>query len=643
MAKINTLYRAFKDYRKQTEEDKACKRDRKNFAKTNVELDKFTATKFLCNIDEDWIIQIEKGLEFVEKAVAEDRQFIKVNGDVVPIEKAKKVSKDSVEHLAKHANMITHLPKEPGADMVPDSIYMVEKLSDYAVYENRFLYLLLTYLRDFIQLRLEDIQKLRMTYICDFELTKKMDIDAKVIDYVTKYHEVRTNNQYPLNDDISDALLKRIGDAQQIVQSMLETNLMREVAKAPTVRPPIVKTNVLKMNNNFKNALLLYDYIVGYSGKGYSVKEITKDYCPLSSVLADEFAELYQITSFITYEYGNELGEILQTAFEEEEEKRKQEDVNKLLEQIQRLKKRVTETGQSLEEYMLALEKRNNMLENTAHDLLMAQNEIIELNNQIDVLNQDKVYLREQIVQLERQLERKIEEIAELNQKFIDEMTTLKNQTETEKALLREAYENQVACVVHCCEDEKQEIYKLHEIEMKDYSERRDDELRQALDDLKIELEQNFSKIEEEAANERQRLISDFDDKSNKLTLEIENLNAKQAELTTSYTDKVDTLEAQVVKLKEEKKEKVAAFNDLKDKYDLVYAELDSLRVKYNLVGPTDDYTTRERFNQLEDEFIAFAEFFHKQWDLTKKRIRKEIMSVPIPKKNKKKKEDQEQ
>jgi len=637
MALINTYYRAFKDYRKITEDDKTAKRDRRNFSKANIELDKFTATKFLCVIDDDWIIQIEKGLEFVEKAVQEDRQFIKVNGDVVPIEKAKKVSKDSVEHLAKHANMITHLPKEKGADMVPDSIYMVEKLSDYAVYENRFLYLLLTYLRDFIQLRLTKIQELRMTYICDFQLTKKLNVDAKEIDYQTTYHEKRTNNPYPLNDDISDALLKRITNCQEIVQSMLESNLMREVSKAPMVRPPIVKTNVLKMNNNFKNALLLYDYIVGYTGVGYKVKEITKDYCPLSSNLSDELAEVEQLTQFITYSYGNELGEILQTAFEEEEEKKKDDDVKKLLEQIDRLRKRVTETGQGLEEYMLTLEKRNAMLENTAHDLLIAKNEIIELNNRIDVLNQDKVYLREQIMQLERKLDQKIEEIAEMQQQFIDDMTTLKNECETEKALLREAYENQVACVVHCCEDEKDKIHELHELEMNDLIKEVEGREQALLDEQRIEYEDKLSKLEEDSINEKQKLLDEYTIKESKLSKELEDLNNKNTTMQEDYKVKKETLDNEILKFKEEKKTLKKNFSDLKDKYNLVYGELDALRIKYNLIDPTEDYTTKERFNQLEEEFVAFAEFFKDKWNETKKRIKKEIMSVPIPKKNKKK------
>ena len=152
MAKINVYYRAFLNYRKETLRDKSCASDRKKFKKSGLEFDFLRAIKYKCTIDEEWIKQIEVGLEFVEKAVAEERQFIRVNGEVVPIEKVKKISKHSVEHLARHSNLITHVPDDPTKNIIPDAIYMVEKLNDYAVYENRFLYLLLCYLRDFISL-----------------------------------------------------------------------------------------------------------------------------------------------------------------------------------------------------------------------------------------------------------------------------------------------------------------------------------------------------------------------------------------------------------------------------------------------------------------------------------------------------------
>ena len=132
MTRADILYRAFKAYRKDTIASE-LKKERKDLLNSNVEQDVCNSTKYLVNIESDWIESIEKGLEFVEKAIAEERQFIRTNGETVPIEKVKKVSKESVKDLAKHSNYITHLPENENEDVVPDKIHIVEKLSDYAV------------------------------------------------------------------------------------------------------------------------------------------------------------------------------------------------------------------------------------------------------------------------------------------------------------------------------------------------------------------------------------------------------------------------------------------------------------------------------------------------------------------------------
>ena len=136
---IDTLYRALVDYRKNTQGNNECKSHRTAIIAANPAQDVIEVTRKNCTIEEDWIEAIERGLEFIEKAIKEERQFIRSNGEVIPIEKVKRVSKDSVEHLARHSNFFTRAPKE-GEDLIPEHLYTVERLSDYAVYENRFLY-----------------------------------------------------------------------------------------------------------------------------------------------------------------------------------------------------------------------------------------------------------------------------------------------------------------------------------------------------------------------------------------------------------------------------------------------------------------------------------------------------------------------
>ena len=87
--------------------------------KANTDQDKIVLTRKHCIVEEDWVDTIEEGLKYVAKAIAEERQFIYSNGETVPIEKVKNVSRESVEHLAKHSSLITRY--EEGEDIVPDN------------------------------------------------------------------------------------------------------------------------------------------------------------------------------------------------------------------------------------------------------------------------------------------------------------------------------------------------------------------------------------------------------------------------------------------------------------------------------------------------------------------------------------------
>ena len=630
------IYRGFKHYRAQTE-DNSCKRERRLLRKSNLEIDKLTVRKYLCTIDDDWIIAIEDGLVFVEKAIAEERQFIRTDGETVPIEKAKKVSRDSVEHLARHSNMITHVPKKEGDPIIPDAIYMVEKLSDYAVYENRFLYMLLFQLREFIAMRLDKITKLRRTYICDFEFKKTFESKHRNFENYNTYHEERYDNPYPLNDDRSLDLIKRIEDIEQIVVSMLNGNLMSDVSKAPMVKPPITKTNVLKMNNNFKNALALYNFICDYKKDGYTAEEIVTELAPFSDEMADELLELPMLVSHLTSKFGNNIGELLENNFQLEEERIRQEEAKKLLEQIARLKKKIIETGQGYEEYMLALEKRNKYLEKTGEELLIAKNEIIALNKVIDEKNNEIAELARQIKALNKIIEEKDEEIARLNQKYIDDMAALKLAHEKEIEDINQAHLDNIAEVEAACEARIEELKEVHNSEIADLKENYEKELEEKYTEIlnsKIaEIESLKSSIEDirnEYLEKEDQLNSEREELINETNSKINAMNLKMDEFKEGYED-------QIKNLSESSQAEIDSLNKelelLKDKYNVAMAQVHALKFELGKEN-NEDFTTREGFLELEREFEFFNKFFKKEWKNTKKAIRKQLLWTK-PEKNK--------
>ena len=125
MDKLQTYYRAVRKYREIVAKDPSC-RSLVNALEKAGGKNAIEIVRMKCDISEDWIAEIEKQLPHVEKAVRAERQFIRREGEVVPIEKAKRPSRDSFQHLARHSNLLTREP-EPGGDVIPDGIFIVEK------------------------------------------------------------------------------------------------------------------------------------------------------------------------------------------------------------------------------------------------------------------------------------------------------------------------------------------------------------------------------------------------------------------------------------------------------------------------------------------------------------------------------------
>ncbi|MBQ2686257.1 MAG: hypothetical protein IJF55_00810 [Clostridia bacterium] len=409
-----------------TQENRECTALRRAMALSDVENDKIVITRNICTVDEDWIEAIETGLVFIEKAIKEERQFIYSNGEVVPIEKVKHVSKDSVQHLAKHSNLITK--EQEGEDIIPDQLYSVERLNDYAVYENRFLYMLLCYLRDFVTIRYDKILDLSNKYDGVLKLNKVITLPSQRITYSVDMHDERKDDKFLRESNPAKDVIDRIDLILKTVMSFLATPLMEIAGKAAKLKPPITKTNVLKMDNNFKGAVALYDFIIAYDKPGYTSESKKVELDPFEETLADELSEAGALLSFLTYEYGLGLNAKLKNSYNAEEERRKAEQLKRREEQLEVLKRRLAAMEISPDEYILELEKQVKLLQSDNRQLEPLRNRIVELKiteekliGEIKALKNESRELRDQIVAIEGKHIQEMEELkAEYNERIHD-------------------------------------------------------------------------------------------------------------------------------------------------------------------------------------------------------------------------------
>jgi hypothetical protein len=625
MSQLDTYYRAFLDYRKITAGQKDCIRQRKNIEKADPENDLIEVVKTNCIIKDDWIDAIEKGLIPLEKALKEERQFIRTNGEIVPIEKVKNVSRDSVEHLARHSNLISRKPE--GEDIIPDELYTVERLTDYSVYENRFLYMLLCYLRDFISYRYDKILDLTNTYDGKMVMKKTVLTQTGKTVFAIDLEEKHKNDDYLKLHNPAKNQLDRIDLLLKTVMLYLSTPLMKLVSQAPLLKPPITETNVLKMDFNFKGAMELYYYVVAYEGDGFTIEQEVKKISPFVETVSDEFAEIVTLSQFLTYQYGLDISDDLKASYAKQEKERELKEAQAHIEQIERLKKRIKESGESPEEYMLMLEQRNRKLENASVQLIAAQEQISELNGQVEDLTQKNNDLSQTIAdQKQQMLEMEADfknQIADLTTEYENKITAIKEQHAEEVKRINEQHFEEIN---HINEQHKEEVNRLneeHAEEVQSLNEQHSEEISR----INAEHEENIAKLNSEHELSMQQAEEGFRNERNSLNEEITSLKDTITSKDNEKQDMLNQLDEVNKKLDNAENQKV-----------LFMAQVNSLKQEQGHFKG-DEFSSEENFEEIERQYQVFKDFFNTQWKSAKKRIRKEVLGsakVQSDKENKK-------
>ena len=658
MKDINLYYRAFTEYRKLTINHKNCMHVRKYIKQANADLDKLVAVKFRCVIDEDWVSEIEKGLVYVEKAVQEERQFIRTEGEVVPIEKVRKVSKASVDHLARHSNLITHLPEDDN-DIIPDQIFMVEKLSDYAVYENRFLYMLLRYLQDFITLRLEKIRNKVTTYNATLYIDKTIKLHNQNIKFKLDFSDQILNDIYLMEEYKRLPLIDRIEVCYHTVTALLQTPVMEEVSKKPLIKEPITKTNVLKMNPNFMAAVALYEYVASYKKDGFTITENITELSPFGDTVGDEYAELVNITSYLSYKYGNDFVDKLKMDYELEEREIAEAQRIEFEKKLEKIKKRIKDEGVGYEEYILTIENRNNLLNSQVVELYSLRDRVNELFTENKLLQKIIADKTEQIEFLTNKIDLLIEshkdEIKMLVEMYDDKIASLKNEYDNKVRNLVDDYENQLielnTYYLEQIETLKKEYEERIENIIKDYEKRISDLIsnyEEKIENLQKSYEEYINNLKEEHRIEIENIVNGYEEKIKNIVNEYEekivHLNNEHESLVNHLNSKYSILENDFMNYRNETALIISNYqnelNAANEKCNMLNEEKLVLNAKIHyMIGNnpdtanTVDFTSKDNIDQLEEEYRAFKSFFNRNWKQTKKNIRKEYLR--FPKKNK--------
>ncbi len=229
-------------------------------------------------LDYSWLDKIEECITSLDNIVRNPKKFIQQEEEVVNVEKAKKLTQESVVHLATHTNFIQKY--DPIEDTItPSKVLNINKEESYDIYENRFIYSLLMNLAMFMSKRKELVglgsssnSNKKYNYSSETRLGKEalkfnLSMESNV------YEDLTVNSS---GVSVGD----RFSKIQLIIADFMHSTFFKELQSGNIlmVKSPIRKTNIILKNNDFKKALELWEFIERYNVNDKEEVNETKNY-----------------------------------------------------------------------------------------------------------------------------------------------------------------------------------------------------------------------------------------------------------------------------------------------------------------------------------------------------------------------------
>lgn len=251
------------------------------------------------NFDNEWIKTVEMYMPSLQKIVKNPKSTLKYEEEIVPIEKVKKVTKDSIKHLSQHTENIKTINEN--GNVIPSKLLTTHAEVDYAIYENRFIMTLINRLTIFVGNRYEVIrsnieskQRNHLNFKSGFQINNtEVAFDLDLV--------IKSDIEDNLLKQRNEALLERVTKLVRAVSGLKNSQFMKELKDAKPVLPPIMKTNIILKNPDFRNAYSLWLFLDSYNALIYDIDVQEKDL----DIDAEYIKDLNQLAllsySFILY------------------------------------------------------------------------------------------------------------------------------------------------------------------------------------------------------------------------------------------------------------------------------------------------------------------------------------------------------
>lgn len=246
-----------------------------NLLETGRNFAKYSYVRLVKEVDETWVNEIEEALPSLQYVVLNPRKFIEEEREVVNIAMARNITAESVRHLLAHSNYIDEYRKD--GTVIPNKILNVYKEESLNTYENRFICTLIAELQFFINKRFDaifDASKDEMGV--NFEVASTVDNYTETVDYRLSI-KIRDKQTDVENEVENKDVFARIIQLHRNINMLVGTEFVTMMRRFPAVKHPIVKTNAIAKNRDYKKCHKLWNFIHSYNQVGFKVDLLKQD------------------------------------------------------------------------------------------------------------------------------------------------------------------------------------------------------------------------------------------------------------------------------------------------------------------------------------------------------------------------------
>ena len=276
------------------------------------QIDKTEYKKF----DEDWIVEIESFFPSLNQIINNIRNTLKYEEEILPVERTRRTSNESVRHILRNTKYIKDINEDD--EVYPSKVLNTVSELDYGIYENRLIMTLIDRLYHYLLRRMDAINE----HIHGFKqsnFTLKNEFKIGEVNYTLNF-ELNAKETFDSSeiDSHNRRILERTSAAFKVVSRMYHSDFMRIMSRYKKVIPPILKTQMIQKNADFRNAYTLWLYLDRLNVLDYKLqlqttnKVFNKDY--LDQI--DKSLMMLFSTIFINSDLGISIFEQEQISFE---------------------------------------------------------------------------------------------------------------------------------------------------------------------------------------------------------------------------------------------------------------------------------------------------------------------------------------